>query len=230
MDLIATANRYKSKVDFAIAALNMKRGALKQVAKSENISPDLLKKYLRLLNLPSEVQANVSAGRIKLVEAILIERLPADRQIEISEYYLNRKISRKRLTEIVNGILQGSPEQTSLTNIDVNIRKELERLIESLGFIVDDKLTDDSIAVIKSWDEDLVKHLFLVKNSVDIKDYNLDISIPTPSRLNSQGIKITLTLSGVPQKDQIATLICQLFRRVETLRTKLSNSKKKPLI
>jgi len=228
MDLITKALDLKQKYRTLIDNTGKAHGAISKVAKVSRMSPDTVKKYLRLLDLPSEIQLNIQAGKIKLAEALIISRLPADRQVEIAEYYLNRKLNRKRLTEIVNAILDGRPEQTKLTKIDINIRKELERLIESLGFYIDENLTDESTAVIKTWDEDLVKHLFLVRSSTDSIDHSLDISIPSNGRINRDGIKLTINLIGLPKQDDLAVLICHLFRRIEVLRNKLLMSKKKP--
>lgn len=222
MDLISKALQYQSVVNRCILRLDGHRGAKTLAAKSLGISTDTLKKYLRLLDLPSEVQANVTSGKIKLFEALLIQRLPDERQVEIAEYYINRKIGRSRLTEIVNDIIDGRTEKLTLNQVDINIKKELERLIEHLGFFIDESLTDDTIMVIKTWDEDIVKHLFLVKSSVDSIDYNLDISIPQQNMLSKNGIRITFKLPGLPGKDDLAKLACMLFKRIETLREKIN--------
>ena len=222
---IEKALKYKRDLNQALSRTKVQRGVKTLIAKHNKISPDILKKHLRLLELEEEIQDYVSLGRISFGVACIIMQAPKSKQLYVSQRYIYDSLSRSKLQELVRDINEGKESANQSIPVDSDIAKHLEKLVEELGVAIVEDRSDSSKIVIKSWDEEFPKRLLLARRGSDAFDYSTSITMPASVSFMSEGIEVTLGFVSGDKVGNAFALAALLLSRVSKINKALTDKK-----
>lgn len=222
---IQKALKYKRDLNQALGRSKVQRGVKSLIAKHNKISPDTLKKHLRLLDLDDEIQDLISVGRISFGVACIIMQAPKSKQLFVAQRYIYDSLSRSQLQELVRDINDGKEHVSHSIPVDSDVAKHLEKLIEELGISIIEDRSDNSKIVIKSWDEEFAKRLLLIRREKDDFDYATSISIPSSVTFMSEGIEISLEFISGDKIGNSFELAAVLLTRIFNLNKRITDKK-----